>query len=85
MITHKLKISPNYLKNLLDGKKKAEVRFNDRDYQVGDWLEFVDEKSITKIFRITHIHSGLGLQTDYVLLSLEALERINASNDKKGL
>ena len=69
MIIHKLKIKNEYLQNLLDGKKKAEVRYNDRDYQVGDLLEF---ESIYR-FRITHV---LPLQTldidgNYVVLSIE--------------
>ncbi len=74
MITHKLKIGENYLENLKDGRKKAEVRLNDRDYQVGDWLEFVDGAGKAE-FRITHIHSGLGLQDGYVILSIERVER----------
>lgn len=73
---HKLKIGQEYLDNLLSGKKKSEVRLNDRDYQVGDLLEFsyYSEKSLGLTFvyfRITHIHSGLGLKENYVMLSVE--------------
>jgi len=74
MILHHLKIEPNYLKNLLDGSKKAEIRFNDRDYQVGDMIEFVDYSKFDRpesvFFTITHIHSGLGLKEGYVVLSV---------------
>ena len=71
---HKLKIEPQYLDNLLSGKKKAEVRLNDRDYQVGDILKFEDYREIepkTHCFAITHIHSGFGLDRNYVVLSVE--------------
>lgn len=71
IVTHKLKIGQQYLENLKDGRKKVEIRLNDRDYQVGDWLEFgpnIDEK-----YRITHIHSGLGMQDGYVALSVEKM------------
>lgn len=70
-MVHKLKIEANYLSNLLEGKKKAEIRYNDRDYQPGDILEFWDHEKGTIHFRISHIHSGLGLQEGYVVLSLE--------------
>jgi len=73
-ITHKLKIKENYLRNLSYRKKKCEIRFNDRDYQMGDFLEFSvieNDEPLYFIYRITHIHSGLGMQDGYVCLSLE--------------
>lgn len=76
MIKHELKIEPNYLAHLMDGTKKAEIRYNDRDYQLGDILEFwfsAEEIGDSKFvaFKVTHIHSGLGLQDGYVVLSLD--------------
>ena len=78
---HTLKIENNYLENLLLGRKTCEVRFNDRDYQVGDILEFHDLHGISKEnpygsfrFEITHIHSGLGLKELYVVLSVKKME-----------
>lgn len=71
---HQLKIEENYLKNLIDGRKKVEIRYNDRDYQVGDTLEFTSYKQYhpeTVFFEITHIHSGLGLREGYVALSVK--------------
>ena len=41
-MVHYLKIEQTYLKNLLAGIKKSEIRFNDRDYQKGDILSFYD-------------------------------------------
>ena len=71
---HELKIKENYLTNLVHGKKKSEIRVNDRDYQVGDVLQFIKYKGLDPpkyyYFKITHIHSGLGMEKNYVCLSL---------------
>ena len=74
---HNLKIEPNYLDNLVSGIKKAEIRCNDRDYQRGDVLRFKDyrhSETIEHFFEITHIHSGLGLERNYVMLSVVELK-----------
>ena len=73
MIIHELKIERNYLENLIDGTKKSEIRYNDRDYQVGDILEFTHPYTGDLFsYDITHIHSGLGLKDGYVVLSVKA-------------
>ena len=75
-MTHTLRIDYEYLKNLLDGRKKVEIRFNDHDYQIGDILRFYDKDSsfldLPKYvnFKITHIHSGLGMEKGYIALSV---------------
>lgn len=83
MKEHKLKIKKDYLDNILSGKKKCEVRLNDRDFQVGDTVYLYDYESlgVTKeiksydkfsfIYKITHIHSGLGMADNYVILSFK--------------
>ena len=78
---HKLKIEPNYFSNLITGRKLCEIRFNDRDYQVGDTLSFVHPVSGQQNqgvgsmeFVITHIHSGLGLKEGWVCLSVKEAE-----------
>lgn len=35
---HDLKILPEYFNDVWEGKKTFEIRKNDRDYQVGDFL-----------------------------------------------
>jgi hypothetical protein len=83
---HELKIEDCYLENLASGRKKVEIRFNDRDYQVGDILLFKKVKEIDRIchnkgkvktteyrFTVTHVHSGLGMQEGYVALSVERI------------
>jgi ASC-1-like (ASCH) protein len=75
---HDLKIKNNYLNNLIIGKKKSEIRLNDRDYQVKDVLRFKNKF----VFEISHIHSGLGLKGNYVVLSLNYIDEKN--NGKHG-
>lgn len=76
---HKLKIEYKYWERISSGKKKFEVRYNDRDYQVGDSIEFeviyVPEGRVvfsdSSEFKITYIHSGLGMDKNYVVLGLK--------------
>ena len=37
-MVHELKIEMEHLKKILSGEKTFEVRFNDRNYKVGDYL-----------------------------------------------
>ena len=50
---HELRIEPNYLENLLNGRKKCEIRINDRDYQCGDTLEIKSYSGIDTVY--THL------------------------------
>jgi len=71
---HALKIENEYLENLMSGRKKAEIRCNDRDYQLGDILVFWYQPNLDNgkdiKFKITHIHNGIGMMGSYVVLSL---------------
>ncbi|HFK6404225.1 ASCH/PUA domain-containing protein [Listeria seeligeri] len=45
--THELKILSEYFWDIIEGRKTFEIRKNDRDFQVGDYLilkELKDEK-----------------------------------------
>lgn len=76
---HQLKIKPGYLKRINCGEKKSEVRFNDRDFQCGDVVELYEfnngKSSVVWNFKyeITHIHAGLGMADNYVVLSFKGL------------
>lgn len=85
--THEVKIWSCYANNIVNGKKKFEVRYNDRDYQVGDDLLFkvIDvkhHKLNNARYKIIYIHTGLGMiqassegEDDYVVLGIEPYER----------
>jgi len=38
MATHQLKVWSEYMDDLLNGNKTFELRYNDRNFQVGDFL-----------------------------------------------
>ncbi|WP_083629686.1 DUF3850 domain-containing protein [Tenacibaculum agarivorans] len=79
---HYLKIFTEHFEEVHNGNKKAEIRFNDRDFKVGDILilqEFNHNsnsytgRSTTK--KITHILEDIdgefGISDGYVLLSIK--------------
>lgn len=42
MKTHELKILPKYFNDVWDGVKTFELRKDDRDYKVGDYLRLLE-------------------------------------------
>lgn len=76
----KLKTLPQYFEEVTKGNKKAELRFNDRGFKVGDIyeLEEFDGKMYTGrsvTVRITHILEGFeGLQEGWCMFSFERIE-----------
>ena len=84
MKTHKLKIEPEYLAEIIAGNKKCEIRIGDRDYQRGDILELfhliktdaigdLDDREPDARVEVTHIHVFFGLQAGFVALSFNLL------------
>jgi len=79
-VTHSLKIKEMWLDRLLDGSKKCEVRVNDRDYQIGDFLEFCDYRATPPqrhLFQVTHVLPGgqYGIQPGWCVLSVGVVVR----------
>lgn len=82
---HLLKISPEYFMAVYQGKKKFEVRVNDRDYREGDELilqEYLQQnKRYTgRLFSVTvtyQLEGGqFGILPGYVVLGIELLEGV---------
>lgn len=82
MVTHELKLLPEYYSYVESMVKTFELRKNDRNYQIGDILllrEWDDEDGYTgkSLYRkITYIFVGdgtYGLREGYVILSLEPI------------
>jgi hypothetical protein len=76
--THELKILPQYFQEVWDDNKNFELRKNDRDYKVGDYLvlrEYSDAGytgSFLKVV-ITYILKDCpeyGLNKDYCILGI---------------
>lgn len=85
MELHILKIKPEYFSEVLRGFKSFELRKNDRDYQVGDLIHFIntngDEYTLyernTLVFKITYVLKDVeeyGLDKDYCILGIKRLQ-----------
>ncbi|WP_439412866.1 DUF3850 domain-containing protein [Enterobacter ludwigii] len=75
-VTHNLKIWPEYFSAVRDGLKRAELRWNDREYQAGDTLDLCEwdpnEEAFTGDFisvTVTHVAELGQWMPGYVLLS----------------
>lgn len=74
--THELKIAPNFLKDILFNGKTFEIRFNDRNFKVGDELllkEFSNGQygPLSVLCPIRYIlENYTGLEKGYVILGL---------------
>ena len=83
-MVHEVKIKIEYADRIVEKKKHFEVRFNDRDYQVGDFLKFRVLEDGTYInryheleskeYEIIYIHSGLGMKEGYIVLGINPSE-----------
>ena len=83
MNEYKLKIKSEHYVDVINGTKTAEIRYNDRNYQVGDILILneIDENGIFTgnkcVVTVTHIlDNNQFVQTGYVILSFH-LRSIN--------
>lgn len=80
---HQLKITQYFLLRIMSGQKQFDVRLNDRDFQVGDIINYLPlesdnyncyaEGKTPPHVKITYVHSGIGLLDKYVVLGLEPL------------
>ena len=78
-IDHSLKILPEYFNEVVSGNKKSEIRYNDRNYRVGDILSLREWDGRYRgrhvEVRITHIlDDERYLQNGYVMLSFELVK-----------
>lgn len=79
-MTHELKTWVPYFQAVKSGKKKFEVRINDRDYKLGDTLilkEYDDENytytgNTLTVKVIYTLHGGnFGVQEGFILMDIE--------------
>lgn len=79
MRVHDLKTESKHFRDVWEGKKKAEIRIDDRGYEVGDGLmlwEYRDGKKTgsRQLLIVTHILRGVpeyGLKDGYCILSFD--------------
>lgn len=90
-MTHKLKLHKEYADAVLSGEKSFEIRFNDRGYQKGDYIQFnvidgkygiygINHKLNDKLFIITYVLQGWGLQDNWCAL---AIKEVDMRGDKE--
>lgn len=82
--THQLKILPEYYQAVIDGRKKAELRKNDRGFNVGDYLLLIEwdggndictgRKVIVEVTDITRCDFAI---PNFVMLSFDGIDSIN--------
>ena len=80
MVEHKLKIKSEHFSDVINKTKTAEIRYNDRNYQVGDILILNEIDSLGNFtgnecrVTVTHVlNNNQFLQTGYVMLSFHML------------
>lgn len=79
MRIHRLKIQTKYLVAQIDGRKQFEIRFNDRNYQVGDILILNewDNGAYTGVFicvKVTYVLDNfIALKDGFVVLGTEQI------------
>jgi hypothetical protein len=76
-LSHYLKIDHCYFQAIQEGRKRAEFRKNDRDFQTYDEIELVSNFNGDKLTcRVTHILHGdlYGIPVGYCMMSIEVLE-----------
>lgn len=79
--THKLKITPQYYKEVANGTKTFEIRKNDRDYQTGDIVILREYNEDTKDYTGNELSFKIGFVTDYeqtdgyVVFSIQPLKQ----------
>ena len=80
---HVIKIKEQYADAIADGRKNFEVRLNDRGYNAGDRIKFsvISDSGIPmphaldgKTYKITYVHSGLGMENGYVVFGIEEIK-----------
>jgi ASC-1-like (ASCH) protein len=73
---HELKLETTYFGSVLAGLKTFEIRFNDRDYKVGDILVLKEFNPFTKEFtgrvlemKVTYL-TNFAQQDGYVVMAI---------------
>lgn len=77
---HDLKIQSKFYEKVLSGEKTFEIRFNDRNYSVGDILilnEILDQKytgnkvTVKVVYMLNHEDFPQGIPVGYVVMGIK--------------
>lgn len=92
-ITHHIKLNIKYCNDVYYNRKTFEVRYNDRNYKIGDKIIFIpvnDNGTVTshqiseKTYEITYVlkEFDIGLYEGYVVLSITPLQNQTCNASK---
>ena len=83
-MTHYIKIEKSFADAVLCGDKTFEIRRNDRGYQKGDCIQFIPMDGLLckdvfhplkdKVYTITYVMNGYGLENGYVVFGIKELK-----------
>lgn len=85
-MNHILKIEKAFADAICDGRKRFEIRRNDRGYNAGDTVEFrcveqgqdVRHRINSRKYRINYCLNGYGLREAFIVFGIEEV----SSNDR---
>lgn len=83
---HTIKILESFAKAVHAGDKTFEVRKNDRGYQKGDTVRFIvlydsdkcemtDHPLSKKLYKITYVLNGWGIEDGYCVFGIKPVEK----------
>lgn len=75
MVVHELKILPEYYQAINEGIKTFEIRFNDRDYSVGDVL-LLKENSGSEVCVLVKYITDYQQKDGYIVMSIELVPAV---------
>lgn len=91
---HELKILPKYFDDIRYGKKRFELRRNDRDFKVGDYLalnefdtSYTGRTELVKVVYILNTRDVMETRDEFVVMSIVRLansEHYDREEDKHG-
>lgn len=80
MKTHMLKIESQYLTDIINGDKRFEIRYNDRDFQKGDRIVFTSPEGKTLSVEITYIlYDKRFCKENYVTMGIKPFGHSNSN------
>lgn len=81
MAVHKLKVWSEFMTDLINGNKTFELRFNDRNFQIGDYLSLMEYDKFNKVYldrlllvKVTYILGGSSfdaIKKGFVVMSIK--------------